>query len=395
MTGEHMKRRFTAVLTMISMLVCTLIMPVINASAVSEKVKLYGNSISADAKQVCFVRGKKDDPVTQYLTELYAPEFKTYRYIDYETELDCKVIAKKLPQLQKLVIISCDVANPEALSKLNDLMQLGLYGCGGTEDMSFLKKITGLKKLWYAHSYCDDISPVASLKNLTELYIKPSKFMDDISAVGSLTKLKKLDLSGRFSDISVLSKLTNLETLSLESGKVKDLSPIGKLTKLKNLSLAGMREASGKPLTELKLKNLRLEYVGWKMLGYLEYMSTVENLGMYNMGHMGYAYLSLAGKMPQLKVLTIDDARLSQCDFVSGLENLESLTLTSNKIADFAPLKNLKKLKYLDISNNYGEKYDALLKIKGLEELNIKGCGLDDDLVKKYKKANPDCIIDI
>lgn len=389
-----MKGIIKALSVITAVIAAVTIIPV-SSTAATKKVKVAGVSISASAKQVCFVRGKKDDPISQYLAAEYAPEFSRYYYVDYDTAVNFKEVAEKLPELQKLVVVSSEIKNPKYVSKMENLVQLGLHGCKNTEDLSFLKGAENLKKLWYGHSKCEDISAVASLKNLNELSIRPSLTMSDISAVSKLTKLVTLDLAGAFSDITPVSKLSRLKNLSLESGSVKDITSLEKLKKLESLSLAGMREASGKTLTKMKLKNLRLEHVGWRIMAYLEYMPTVENLELYNNGHLGYVYLENAGKIGGLKSLTIDDARLSKCDFVSGLTELESLTLTNNKIADFSALKSLKKLKKLNLYGNYGNDYSALLKLTWLEELDVRKCGVPADFAKKYRKVNPECEIKI
>ena len=385
--------RFVKLLCVILSLALTAAIMPINASAVTQKVKISGISIPVTAKQICLVRGKKDDIISQSLAKTYAPEFKKYYYIGYDTTVNFKDIAEKLPELQKLVVVTCEIKNPKYVSEMKNLVQLGLYGCTGTSDLSFIKKATGLKKFWYANSKCTDISAVANLKNLNELSIMPAKNMNDISAVENLTKLVKLDLAGNFADISAIGKLKKLKELDIECGAVTDLTPLGELQKLEKLSLAGMRDASGKVLKPLNVTELRLEHVGWRIIGYAKYMPTVEKLELYNNGHLGYVYLETPGDMPWLKSLTIDDARLSKCDFVANITDLESLTLSNNKIQDFSPLKDLKKLKKLDVSGNYKGDYTALLKLKGLEELNLSKSSADESFVKKFKKANPDCVV--
>ena len=136
-------------------------------AAKTEKVKFYGNSIPASAKQLCFVRESDSD----FWAEYWAPGFKKYYFIPKDTVFDCKLAAEKFPELQKLYIVNCDVKNTSYLAKMENLVWLGLCGNKGAEDISFLKKMTGLKKLHYQNSKCEDISALAKLKNLTELEI--------------------------------------------------------------------------------------------------------------------------------------------------------------------------------------------------------------------------------
>ena len=82
-----------------------------------------------------------------------------------------------------------------------------------------------------------DISALAGLTNLTDLYLGWNS-IPDISALAGLTNLTELNLySNSVSDISTLAGLTNLTELNLEDNSVADIAVLAGLTNLTGLDL--------------------------------------------------------------------------------------------------------------------------------------------------------------
>lgn len=103
---------------------------------------------------------------------------------------------------------------------------------------------------WGLSSRFTDLSPLAGLADLEEinlgysnfgavaLYSKPHNQINDISALSKLKNLKRLNLTlAEVSDISPLSEITELEYLNLDATQVEDLSPLRKMIKLRELSI--------------------------------------------------------------------------------------------------------------------------------------------------------------
>lgn len=253
----------------------------------TEKVKFYGNSIPASAKQLCFVRESDSD----FWAEYWAPGFKKYYFIPKDTVFDCKLAAEKFPELQKLYIVNCDVKNTSYLAKMENLVWLGLCGNKGAEDISFLKKMTGLKKLHYQNSKCEDISALAKLKNLTELEIDTLYNIDDLTPLKGLTKLKKLDINGTFSDISALGGMKKLQSLRLNSRGISDIEVLKELPKLTELSL-DRGKVSGVTLSELTgLTSLSLSVT--TVIGF-DQLTRLKNLRSLSLS--GFEYMSAANR---------------------------------------------------------------------------------------------------
>ncbi|MBQ5418202.1 MAG: leucine-rich repeat domain-containing protein, partial [Oscillospiraceae bacterium] len=110
-------------------------------------------------------------------------------------------------------------------------------------DIRELSKLTELKSL--SISYPDkngaisDISPVGELKKLEKLDLS-GNMIKDISAIGGLTALKTLDLSdNRITDVTALGKLSGLTELDLGNNDITNAYAVGRLGKLTVLHLGG------------------------------------------------------------------------------------------------------------------------------------------------------------
>ena len=439
-------KKLLSVLIAVVMLVCVL--PV-TASAASEKVDVYGCSISATAKQICFVVGDKDDIITQYMAEYYAPDFKNYYYIPKGTVVDCKVIAEKLPELQNLVVVYGEVKNLSALANLKDLVWLGLYQNKGTGNLSFLKNLPQLKKFRYFYGgTCESIKPVSYLKNLTELYLEvPSSAVSDISPLKGLTKLKKLRIGTTIYDnISVIGNMKNLKELNIKVGKDADLSFLKKLTKLESLEVRGEGIVKGLDvITSLKkLKSLDIDGFDRKQqdLSFIGDMTWLESL---EVSYSNISFTKSIGNLKSLKELTLmelNNGRKYDISFLKELTGLEELFITDHHDLDITGISKLKKLKKLTImlcefddlselkkcssleelliyncntdfdvnwitgtnikkiflsagGSGIIENLDKLASLKKLEDLTLDFTGISEDTIKKIKKALPDCRIEV
>lgn len=164
----------------------------------------------------------------------------------------------------------------------------------------------------------------------------------DLSGLSKLTNLWSLDLNSPYvSDLSPLAGLTNLEVLRLGSCNVRDLSPLAGLTNLRWFGLwtwdDNIRDLS--PLAGLtNLESLRLGGCDINDLSPLTGLTNLTNLEIMGIG--------------------TDDIRP-----LSVLTNLEWLLLASNNFSDLSPLENLINLKELRLFSNSPlsqEQIDAL-----------------------------------
>ncbi|MCL1903824.1 MAG: leucine-rich repeat domain-containing protein [Oscillospiraceae bacterium] len=94
-----------------------------------------------------------------------------------------------------------------------------------------------IKVLRLYNNQISDVSPLSELKDLTSLSLLDNQ-ITDISPLSGLKNLEELDLHiNQISDISALSGLTKLKILSLNDNKITDISPLNELKKLEQLVL--------------------------------------------------------------------------------------------------------------------------------------------------------------
>ncbi len=134
-----------------------------------------------------------------------------------------------------------DLSPLAELDKLQNLTLGNLTG-GGTgnlyTDLTPLSGLTGLRHLILNNCGILDVSALAPLTELTELYLSDN-MLQDVSALSGMTKLNTLSLNyAGLSDISALSSLTSLTCLELEGNQIMDLSPLYGLKNLTTLYIS-------------------------------------------------------------------------------------------------------------------------------------------------------------
>lgn len=89
------------------------------------------------------------------------------------------------------------------------------------------------------------------LNKLAQLFLTNNE-ITDITPIASLTNLTYLDLKqNQLSDLKPLKSLTNLSVLSIEGNQISDIAPLGDLTKLKGLFMSGNSIKDLQPLEGL------------------------------------------------------------------------------------------------------------------------------------------------
>ncbi|MGG7662742.1 leucine-rich repeat domain-containing protein [Dyadobacter sp. BHUBP1] len=190
-------------------------------------------------------------------------------------------------------------------------------------------------------------------ERVTSLILEEEDIVAPIpAAVGNLTALKHLDLSGPggeilyfYGDLPVeLGNLTNLEYLDLSGNQLTgvNVSVINNLTKLKHLSLTPYPNWPVLP----SLANLiNLEYL----------RLAVEDAAMQAEGSVG-AIPAYIGNFTRLKTLIMRHGGVTGTipSSLGGLTDLEVLDLSENQLTGAIPasFNNLTKLTKLDLSNN-------------------------------------------
>ncbi len=225
-------------------------------------------------------------------------------------------------------------------------------------DLKPLKLLTNLKELKFDSNPIADLTPLKDLLQLKSLNVH-SYELKDISPLNSLKQLEHLSITGDFTNISGLSELTNLKTLSISASNLKNISGVGKMNKLTDLHITGWFVSDIKPLSGLI------------------------NLISLNMQHCNIADIRPLSQLKQLITLDLGENQIVEISPLSQLVSLEELTLQRNKIKDISALKSLRSLKTLSL---YLNKIEDASPLKGLNHLT--SIALGGNTLSKTSKAD-------
>ncbi len=227
-----------------------------------------------------------------------------------------------------------------------------------TETWQEINKMLQLSKQKFQVSLDYDDTPLNDLTFLTHLQDLETLTVDyfqgtDLTPIADLTKLKSLRFFNVFKSAKVrlkpLVKLKNLTDLKIFN--VKDIDEIANFTELKKISL-----------NSLKIDNL-------------DFMSSLKNLEELKLRSSDKIQdFSGIYKLPKLKkALIIKNYKHTTAEFVSHLTHLEQLhILDFNSVETFPNLEKLTKLKSLDVTNcKILSDITGIAKAPNLKELSL------------------------
>lgn len=258
------------------------------------------------------------------------------------------------------------VPNPEKITVL---------GCYSADSLLGIDTFVNLEQFYVADSDLTDITALSALKKLKRLEIERGDAITDFGVLQSLTGLEYLSISSeKLKDVSFLKNMPELQEFSLKDSIVLDISSLNGMTSIKTLCLEDNDEIQDMSvLSSLSgLESLTLE------LGSSQQMPSADNWkNLTSLTIDGADDISFLTALPTLKFLSMEACSSESYSALAALQNLESLTIRSmyGDIPGFDVLSGLINLKYLDISTLtvYGNA-EAIFAIPGLEELNVNDC---------------------
>ncbi len=289
------------------------------------------------------------------------------------------------------------------LSGMTGLQSLGLQVSPSLEelDLSFAANMTELTHLEIYNYGQDtvsvtDLTPLAGLTKLQELSI-PAE-VKSLAPLAGLTELRSLNLQTRngngsyypLTDISALSGMTKLTTLSLALGDVKDLSPVSGLTSLTDLNLYGNFDCPDLQFLSglAKLTNLSIGLGDVKDLSPVSGLTSLTDLQIYgNFSCSDLQFLSGLTKLRTLRINPNNGEGATPLTSLKGLENLTELReLHVNgpgNLTDVEPLANLTKLTTLSLPyRDYSVNEPPALDLSGLSGLTkLQALGVNSSVV--------------
>ena len=189
---------------------------------------------------------------------------------------------------------------------------------------------------------------VSEMATLTRLEARNAN-ISDLTGLEHATNLIDIDIgegevsepaganSNSISDLSPLTKLTNLRDLNFGSNAVSDLSPLAGLTNLRVLYIYNNPISDLSPLTGLT--NLESLYAWWVRVTDLSPLTRLTNLrALLIHGSGSISDISSLAGMTNLEVLSLWGEDVSDLSPLSGLTELGRLDLRYNSISDLSPL---------------------------------------------------------
>ncbi|MEA5402281.1 leucine-rich repeat domain-containing protein [Arcicella sp. DC2W] len=214
------------------------------------------------------------------------------------------------------------------------------------------------------------------LTNLNSLDLSDNK-ITDIRFLEKLTSLKSLDLSdNQITDNRFFEKLTNLNSLDLSSNKIKSIRFLEKLTNLNSLTLINNQITDIRILE--KLTNLNFLDLRENQITDIQSLEKLTNLKSLDLSDNLITDISFLEKLTNLNSLNLFNNQIINIGFLQKLINLNSLDLSGNQITDIQSLENLTNLKSLDLSRNQITDTQSLEKLTSLNSLDLSNNQITD-----------------
>lgn len=195
--------------------------------------------------------------------------------------------------------------------------------------------------------FINELDTVPTILNDTILF-NSEKMYRSLTEIISQQELEIPD-SLQINDISPLSKLTNLKSLSIAGNPVKSLIPLRNLTKLEVLECQGSQV---KTLTSLRYStSLRHLNFSNTMIWDLTPVAKFSFLERLYFNRTPIDDLLPLAKLEFIKDLRFANSNVVNIDSLKNLNNLEVLNLTSTNVQSIEALEGLKRLRLLVIDS--------------------------------------------
>lgn len=231
-----------------------------------------------------------------------------------------------------------------------------------------LRKFPVLKKVNLNGNELYSIDGIEHLSSLTQLSLSGCLSGDSATDITPLTKasnIESLDLSkNNIETIAPLSTLKNLYSLNISNTQASDIFVIAGFTNLKELGIGGLT-VNGEIFTALS--SLTTLDISGTVFTTAPKIHGLTELKVLTADNLETDITSAVSLMTKLTSLSMSRCNLTSIEFLSKLSELQSLNLSDNKISDTTPLQNKAKLTKLNLSKNSLEFFSAEL----LSELMI------------------------
>jgi hypothetical protein len=287
--------------------------------------------------------------------------------------------------MKELCVYGEDIKSIEGIQYFKSLVSLNFTDTS-VNDLSPLAELKDLEMLTISSKSKIDFAPLSFLKKLELLYIYDMP-ITDLLCFSDLKNLKSLSLSQTLiEDFSPVPSLSNLYGLFIVTDHQIDDKSLGKWENLKLLvvsweSMSFDRIPVGKDFSKvapfdvsqisnlIKLETITIEYP--KLVNY-ESLSNLENLKWLKLSSMDKLNLAFISELPGLQIIELSNPGISDLKPLASLENLEIIKIGRNNLENISPLFDMKNLKDVSIAlkSDCGDVIKEQL--KNLQKQNIK-----------------------
>ena len=318
-------------------------------------------------------------------------DFQDLKYLNLSTNLieDIDVI-NNLKNLERLFIGRNRISNINHIN-LKQLKILDIYS-NPLEELCFENELPELELLDLSFNRLIIFS-FKNLKNLKKLNLNWNKIKELQDCTVSLN-LEELILSHNKIYVEDIVHFKKLKILLMYSCNLSDISIIGNLKKIERLDLGDNFISNAETISNLKeLKYLRLSY---NQLSSCDFIENLENLIEISFESNKISRLPDLKKLKKLTNLNFQYNLIkNSLDSINNLDKLVSAQLSFNRI-EVLPELNLNSLKKLYLYNNkisYIEKYNPKLKYYYHTDNRFNGVllgnnPLDNSLIEILKIEN-------
>jgi len=302
-----------------------------------------------------------------------------------------------LTELRNVNFNGSPVADYSFMAGMTKLEYVQLDNVQEDMDLSFLSGLTNVKRIDINgnNNFISDLSFLSGMTGLQSLVLQVSPSLEelDLSFAANMTELTHLQIYNYgqdavfVTDLTPLAGLTKLQELSIPA-EVKSLAPLAGLTELQSLNLY-TRNGNGSyyPLTDISALSGMTKLASLSMgLGDVKDLSPISGLAnlteLYLYGNFNCPDLQFLSGLAKLTNLSLELGDVKDLSPVSGLTSLTDLQIYGNfSCSDLQFLSGLTKLRTLQIRPNNGEGATPLTSLKGLEnltelrELHVNGLG--------------------
>jgi Leucine-rich repeat (LRR) protein len=234
-----------------------------------------------------------------------------------------------------------------------------------------------------------DIKKVAALE---ELDLSNNKYIQNINALGQLTNLRTLNLSGAaVTDLTPIRNLTELVDLNLSHTQVKDLTPLRYSNKLERLDIGQTDVTDISVLEKMpELRELILIELNVSDFNFLAYLSKLQKL---NLRKSKISDLTPLGQLGELNDLNLTGTPAQDLGPISDLVRINTLSIDSTKIKDLSALKRFENLSTLNANYTAIVSLMPIEKLPRLEKIYCDQTPIKREAADAFMAANPKVLV--